>query len=150
MCQYNKDEGIYNMYSNLLKDKNIKITKNRLLLLETMDKLNKVFNVDDIYESLKRNNHKINISTIYRNINTFYENGILDKITEVNGIIYYQLQQNNHFHYLICTQCSQIIPLEECPLKEIEDELSKNTGYTIESHNLEFRGICPSCNKKIK
>lgn len=138
------------MYSNLLKEKNIKITKNRLLLLETMEKLNKAFNVDDIYESLKNNNHKINISTIYRNINTFYENGILDKITEVNGIIYYQLQQTNHFHYLICTQCSQIISLEECPLKEIEEKLSKKTGYTIESHNLEFRGICPDCNNVIK
>ncbi|NMB10213.1 MAG: transcriptional repressor [Tissierellia bacterium] len=138
------------MYSNLLKEKNIKITKNRILLLETIEKLNKVFNVDDIYESLKNNNHKINISTIYRNVNTFYENDILDKITEVNGIIYYQLQKETHLHYLICTQCNQIIPLKECPLEEIENNLSKKTGYTIESHNLEFRGICPKCNKNKK
>ena len=33
--------------------------------------------------------------------------------------------------------------------KKFENDLCKETGFTITSHNLEFTGICPECAKKL-
>jgi Fur family ferric uptake transcriptional regulator len=52
-----------------------------------------------------------------------------------------------HQDYLICRQCGTIEPIKApCPVHQLEEEIRVKTGYKDLYHELEFFGICPSCN----
>lgn len=134
---------------DLLKEKNLKVTSNRKIILEYIEERKDAFSAEDLYKKFLPEKN-INLSTIYRTLNTFWENNLIQKAAEIDGVIYYQKLEEKHHHQLICTECKSFLPIEDCPITEWKDTLENKTGYEITSHHLEFRGICPDCQKKKK
>ena len=79
---------------------------------------------------------------------TLSDKGMVLKNVGMDGLTYYQLNNHRHRHYLICTGCSTLLPIDICPLHDLEDKLSASTGFQITGHNLEFFGLCPKCAAK--
>ena len=81
--------------NDLLKDKNLRITKQRKLILDFIEKKDKPVSSQDIYDEI---NGEINIdlSTVYRNLNTLEEKDILLKTADIDGISYYQIKKDDH------------------------------------------------------
>ena len=48
----------------------------------------------------------------------------------------------------VCNLCGKVIPVDTCPLSELEETLQQKTGFRITGHSLEFTGLCPECSKK--
>ena len=90
------------------------------------------------------------LSTVYRTVGALSEKGLLLKSAGADGVIHYQLNNSRHCHYLICTDCSQVVPVDGCPLHVLEESLSQSTGYHITGHHLEFFGLCPQCAQRKK
>lgn len=134
--------------NNILKSANLKSTKKRLVILSVLNTANSPLLAEDI---LKETSKKvsINLSTIYRALFALTEKGILLKQTGQDGKTYYQINNRKHKHQLVCSLCNKVILIDCCPLLKFENELCKNTGFTITSHNLEFTGICPDCAKEL-
>ena len=133
---------------NILKNKNLKVTKQRKLILETIENQTNPTSAEDIYKLLK--NCDMDISTIYRNLNILEEKNVLLKTTNIDGINYYQLNTSDHKHFITCNICHKKYTIENCPIHDLEEKIEKETGFIIKSHNFEFSGICPECQKKIK
>lgn len=133
--------------NDLLKDKNLRITKQRKLILDFIEKKDKPVSSQDIYDEI---NGEINIdlSTVYRNLNTLEEKDILLKTADIDGISYYQIKKDDHKHFISCSSCGRKFIIENCPVHELEDQIIKETGFKIEGHNFEFYGICPDCQEK--
>ncbi|MDO5755319.1 MAG: Fur family transcriptional regulator [Tissierellia bacterium] len=135
------------MIDSILEKHSLKKTKTRRMILNyLLDEKNPV-SAEDIYHRIKMNQN-ISMSTVYRNLNTFLHYHLVIKVTQIDGMIYYQFNHKTHEHLLICTNCNEMIPIQNCPLGSIEDDLIKNTGYDIQSHLLEFRGLCPKCQEQ--
>lgn len=130
--------------SNLLKEKNLKVTKNRKIILEFLQKEENPISAEELFDKLKREN-EIDLSTIYRNLNILEEKGVLLKTTNLDGINYYQINNSNHKHFLTCNNCHKKFVIEDCPVHELEEKIEKETGFIINGHNFEFTGICPDC-----
>lgn len=133
----------------LIKDKGMRLTKQRKILAETLANESHPISAEEIFDLIK---DKINIdlSTVYRNLNTLEENDILLKTTNIDGISYYQVNNKNHKHFITCTICNKKFILDNCPIHPIEEKIQEDTGFIINGHNFEFTGICPDCQKKIK
>lgn len=127
-----------------LKKAGLQTTKTRV---EILNLLHKEFplNADQIFEKLK--NDKIKISSIYRNLATFTDADIVLKSVGQDGVAYYQLNNENHKHQIVCTNCGKTIDLDHCPVYEIEKNIEKQTGFKITGHTFEFSGICENCQK---
>lgn len=132
------------MEVDILKNADLKSTKKRRLILSILNSENNPLTAEEIYERTK-NKISMNQSTIYRALNTLTEKNIVIKNLYQNGKTYYQLKRHNHNHRLICSICGNTVQIDECPLKELENKLENQTGYTITGHYLEFMGICPHC-----
>lgn len=130
----------------LLKNKGLRITKQRKILAETLSKEKNPISAEEIYGLIKKD-IDVDLSTIYRNLNTLEENNILLKTTNIDGISYYQINNDEHKHFITCTLCNRKFILENCPVHLLEDEIQKETGFVITGHNFEFTGICPDCQK---
>ncbi|MCK9574384.1 MAG: Fur family transcriptional regulator [Clostridia bacterium] len=132
----------------LLKNFNLKDTKNRKIILHILNNSIKPLSAEDIYKLVSTEKHNINLSTIYRTLNTLSEKQILIRQLRQDGKAYFQLNKHDHKHVLVCTICHKEVPISECPFESINKKISKSTGYTILSHNIEIFGICPDCSKK--
>ena len=129
-----------------LKDLGIRVTRQRLEILNLMADQNKPLTAAEIFDKLKKSNLKLRLSTVYRNLNKFVENNLVSKI-EIKmdkKESYFELLQGNHHHHLICLKCGKIIPLK-CPLKNYENKISDQTNYQIVEHRLKLYGLCPDC-----
>lgn len=98
-----------------------------------------------IMDYLNKHGLKINKTTVYRNLSTLLAE---NKITELDfgeGKKRYELNKSHH-HHLLCNSCQKITCFEiKQDLHEQELEITKNTGFNITNHILEFFGICKDC-----
>lgn len=134
--------------NNILKSVNLKTTKKRMIILSVLNKSDTPLTSEDILERTSKEVN-VNLSTIYRALNALTKKGILLKQLSNDGKTYYQINNREHKHQLICSLCNKVILVNSCPLNKFESDLCKETGFTITSHNLEFTGICPECTSKL-
>lgn len=135
------------MNNNILKSADLKQTKKRNLILSVLESAQTALTVEEIAE-LASKDLKINISTIYRALNTLAEKDIVIKTLYQDGKTYFEINNHTHRHSLICTKCNKKVNIDICPLEPIENNLAAKTGYTITGHNLEIYGTCPDCQEK--
>ncbi len=130
----------------LLKKSGLKVTDNRLSILEVLKKSSAPLTAEDIYKTLENEKH-MSFSTVYRSLNAMLDAGILLMQVNQDSKQYFQLNTNEHKHIVKCIICKEAVNVDFCPMKEIEEVLAKKTGYKITGHSFEFTGICPNCQK---
>lgn len=135
------------MEQALLKKAALKATKQRQILLAVLQKENRAMTAEELHEKATPS-VPMNLSTVYRTLNTLTEKKILTKMLRKDGKAYYALEQHDHYHRLVCSVCKKTIPVDSCPLRELEEDLEQKTGFHITGHTLEFTGICPQCLQK--
>ncbi|HEY8364466.1 MAG TPA: transcriptional repressor [Haloplasmataceae bacterium] len=135
----------------LLTQSGLKKTKPRLMVLNVLKKAKEPLTVEEIYQDCHKKYPTLNLSTVYRILDTFLEKGIVLKpLIKDNTTSCYILNKHKHTHYIICQECHKMIDIEFCPFADYEKEIAKLTNFTILNHKLEFSGICPTCKKRME
>ncbi|WP_024615197.1 Fur family transcriptional regulator [Clostridium sp. Ade.TY] len=131
---------------NVLRDKKIKVTKARVEILKVL--LNKKDGVtaEEILMVCKAEGVNINLSTVYRTLDSFHEKKIVDKFILEDGVSSYKIHKHNHKHLLECDICHKEVEMP-CPIVQIEELIKRQTGFTLTEHNIEIKGICEECKK---
>lgn len=129
----------------LLKEKGYKHTDKRRAMLELLVKENRYISAKFVSENLSHEFPGLSFDTIYRNLNTYEELGILET-TELKGEKHFKigcLNADHHHHHHICLNCgkAKTIHIDVCSNLKIP-ELE---GYQIDSHKFEIYGLCPAC-----
>ncbi|CAK7003061.1 hypothetical protein CIW83_13465 [Tissierella sp. P1] len=124
----------------------IKNTKQRNVILDILKKTDSPITAEEIFIRSQDSNVNMNFSTVYRILNTFVLKDIAIKtsIGEDDKNLY-ELNMEEHSHYLICLSCKKMIKIGHCPLEEYESQIQRNTKFHIIGHKLEIHGYCPEC-----
>lgn len=121
----------------------LKVTPNRLAILEVFSSDCRPINAEYIFQKLQGQN--INLVTIYRTLSTFEEKGILRFVNVHTDSAHYELAEHHH-HHLICKDCGVIEEISICNKLLDKDALSQSKKFNfIESHSVEFFGVCKKC-----
>lgn len=123
----------------------MKNTKQRILIVDILQKAKKPLSANDILIRAIKKQPNIALTTIYRNLEMLYESDLITRYRIDEKEYCYELKKEEHTHYLICKNCKKKVDLPECPLKELEQSISNTTGFKITSHNLELEGYCDKC-----
>lgn len=128
-----------------LKEKNIKPTAMRLLVLQYLFASNEALSLGAIETALPYSDK----STIFRSLKTFEENGLVHTIHEGSVTKYavcgsacnpdFHIDKHPHFH---CTQCDITICLET----EVLPVINLPHNYTVSSQEFIIHGLCEKCN----
>jgi Fur family peroxide stress response transcriptional regulator len=131
-------------YTNLLKEYDLKVTPQRVAIVEELYN-NGHMNIDDLYKKLLSKFPSISLATIYKNINAMVEKVFLSEVKLPNSKSVYELVKVEHAH-LVCSSCGYI---EDVMLdaSSILEEASKITSFKIDSTNIVLSGICSNCSK---
>ncbi|WP_139492571.1 Fur family transcriptional regulator [Brevibacillus dissolubilis] len=127
----------------LLKDKGFKYTGKREEIIRICAKEKRYLSAKDIMERMKENYPTLSFDTVYRNLSTFVELGILEE-TELEGEGKYRLTctTHGHHHHVICTGCGKTTTLASCPMTVIPQI---PTDFTVTGHKFEVYGTCKEC-----
>ncbi|NJN61748.1 MAG: transcriptional repressor [Coleofasciculaceae cyanobacterium RL_1_1] len=98
----------------------------------------------EIFIELRQRNQSLGLATIYRALEALKLAGLLQVRTQTNGEALYSSAHQDR-HHLTCLQCGDSIPLDRCPIHDLEQQLQHVHQFKIYYHTLEFFGLCDQC-----
>ncbi len=120
------------------------MTNQRRKILDTVKKSASHPTAYEVYEEVRKNLPRISLGTVYRNLETLSEKGMIEKIEMSANQRHYDGRTDVHYH-IRCLNCGRIddIPLQA--LTALEETAARESGYFVAGHALEFVGTCPRC-----
>lgn len=123
-----------------------KLTPQRRAVLDILTHSRGHLTPTAVYDMVHREHPSIGLVTIYRTLEILAKIGLICEVhTKGNGRSYLLRRAAEHHHHLICSDCGEVIDFIDCDLSDLEQTLSLETGFEIESHVLEFSGRCRNC-----
>lgn len=99
---------------------------------------------DAVYEQVRRENPKISLGTVYRNLNFLSEMGMLRKISMPVGSDRFDGRLDEHYH-AACACCGQVFDLEWEALRQLDGWMLEDQGFEVQKRHLLLTGICQGC-----
>lgn len=97
-----------------------------------------------IFKQVRVQMPKISLGTVYRNLHVLREQGRIHELDFGEGIRRYDAIVEQHYHF-ICTKCGTITDLDMIPVNIIDEQVKKVVPGVVQSHRLDYMGICTSC-----
>ncbi len=134
---------------NIFKEKKIKLTPQRLAIIDFLSKKEGHYSAEDIYTTLKQDFPYMSFSTVYNTLKTLSELHLVEELYLLDKKVVFDTNTTPHFHFL-CTRCGKIYDVisDECfDLKKCETVFP---GHLIEKTHIYMYGVCKECMKKEK
>lgn len=131
-------------YTNLLKNYHLKVTPQRLAIVQELDKEGHL-SIDDLYKELLDKFPTISLATIYKNINAMVEKLFVSEVKIAEKKSVYELIKDEHAH-LVCTKCGMIQDIN-VDLELVSTFASTQNSFKINNTSLNFEGLCKDCSK---
>lgn len=132
----------------MLSDSNHRITNTLREMLGILYEAQYPLSVPQIIKRLEKRGIKANKTTIYRQIASLVGEGSIKEIRIKSNITHYELSGLEHHHHLICESCGKVDKVTshqlEKSMRRLEEKVAER-GFTVKEHNLEFFGVCSSC-----
>lgn len=142
-------------FKKLLKDKGLKVTTQRMLILEVLSQSpDQHLTAEEIHELVKEDYPEIGLATVYRTIQLLLELNLIDKINLDDGYVRYEIGQmgeekkKHHHHHLICLECGDVSSFEDDLLDKLEKRIQETTSFKVTDHEVKLYGYCKSCLSK--
>ncbi len=130
----------------ILVSKGMKITPQRIVLLEALVKMDHHPKAEDIMEYIRQHHPNIATGTVYKTLDTFVEKGIIKRVKTDKDVMRYDAIMDHH-HHLYCAESDRI---EDYFDDELNDLLlayfeKKNIpNFNIEEIKLQLKGTFQS------
>lgn len=144
----------YQQYAvKTLKEAGYKITRQRRTIVELLEKTDKALSPYDMRDMLQKQNINADVVTIYRILEAFEGLSLVHKVLALNGYIRCSREKinerkNSCHHYLLCKSCHKVDEVEGENLTKLEHKIETVKKFSIDSHYLEFTGLCNNCKLK--
>lgn len=141
MALYTKDE-----LEILIKESGLRITPHRMSVLLAVSKVKQPITVYELVAALRKK-EDIDQATIYRNLSSLHEAGILRRLDFNHGHAHYELETGRASHQIVCGKCETIEKIEGVSIDgAIQKMLNKSKKFkNTTTHSIEIYGVCKSC-----
>ncbi|MBD3274108.1 MAG: transcriptional repressor [Candidatus Marinimicrobia bacterium] len=132
-------------YLRKLKDHGLKVTERRKGIIQIFKEKGVHLTPHEVWKELQSRIDKCGLPSIYRNLESLTECGILTRIEEHDNERHYALcsaDREEHHHHITCVECGKVEALNLCMLQDRQ----QINGYEIVDHFMQVNGICSDCN----
>ena len=124
-----------------------KLTPKRIEMIRVLHAKGGHFTPEEVWGLLKRRFKKIGMPSVYRNLETLSECGVLVRIHQFDRQRHYAVcshRKDKHHHHIVCTRCNKVEEVSECKVRAPK----KVHGFRVLDHFLQFQGVCRDCKMK--
>lgn len=128
----------------VLNNKNSRITRQRMVILDELRKLTSHPTADELYEVVRRVLPHISLGTVYRNLEILSEQGHIKKLVFNNNQKRFDGNTVRHYH-VRCISCNRIIDIPPNIQVEVKYSQDISEDFKIIDYCLHFLGFCEEC-----
>jgi Fur family peroxide stress response transcriptional regulator len=132
---------------NKLVGKGLKITPQRMAILESIYELNNHPTADNIIEFIRQKHPNIATGTVYKELETLVSSQLIKKVTTDKDVMRYDGVMENH-HHLYCSESDLIEDYHDHELDELLRKYFENKnlpGFNIGEFVLQIKGTFTKC-----
>ncbi|MFN4196463.1 MAG: Fur family transcriptional regulator [Caldimicrobium sp.] len=134
-----KEEKL-NFYKNL----GLKLTPQRLAIIEYLEKTTEHPSAEDIYNALKDRFPSMSFATIYNTLEVLIKKGLVKELSLDSSKKRFDPSTHPHHHF-VCKKCGKIMDVEKHFDIAIPEDLK---DVEIEEFQVVFTGLCNECKEK--
>lgn len=141
MARYTKEE-----LTTYIQEAGLRVTPHRLCVLGMVAKAKQPITVYELVELLRKK-EAIDQATIYRNLSSLHEAGLLRRLDFNHGHAHYELETGRASHQIVCGKCETIEKIEGISIDgAIQKMLQKSKQFKkTTTHSIEIYGVCRNC-----
>jgi len=132
----------------VLRQHGYKLTPQRRAVIQTIVSTQDHLTPAAIYERVHQAHPNVGLVTIYRTLEILAELELICEVHAGGSCRSYTVGAPGHHHHLICSNCGRVVDFTGSDLGQLEQNLSRETGFRIDGHLLEFIGLCQACQKE--
>jgi Fur family ferric uptake transcriptional regulator len=96
---------------------------------------------EEVHRRLRRGRRPIGLATVYRTLDLFVREGLVERAHVGDGKVRYGLAARHHDH-LVCLACGEWEPIKDCLVSRPPRRMA---GFRVTGHQLELYGVCADC-----
>lgn len=130
---------------SMLSQNGFRVTRQRRAVLRAVAATHAILTPTDIHERAREEDPAIGLVTVYRTLGILSDLGLICHVHREGKSQGYTLAPFGHHHHMLCSGCGAVQDFIGCDLSELEERLSRETGFEIQGHLLQFNGRCQLC-----
>jgi Fur family ferric uptake transcriptional regulator len=139
------------VFINYLKEKSLKLTDQRRLILEIFLGTDRHFTVEELYHLSKKKDPTLGQATVFRTLRLLCAAGIAGEVNFGDKKVRYEHRYGHQHHdHLVCVSCGRFIEAVDSRIEKLQEGLCKKFGFLPQRHKMEIFGICSRCQAKAK
>lgn len=134
--------------SKTLRDQGVRLTRQRQILLELIDKSGRHLDAETLYKMAKELDPKINRVTVYRTLKMLKQGGLVDELDLMHydgEQHYYETRMKQEHAHVICLRCGKVEEFFGEPLQRMRQQVEDTFGFQILIARTEIGGYCAHC-----
>ncbi|BDC51276.1 transcriptional repressor [Bryobacterales bacterium F-183] len=131
-----------------LKSQGVRLTRQREILLELIDKSGKHLDAETLFELAQKQDPKLNRVTVYRTLKMLKESGLVDELDLMHmggDQHYYETRLKQEHAHVICLRCGKVEEFFGEPLQKLRRQVEQHFGFQIMLARTEIGGYCAHC-----
>jgi Fur family ferric uptake transcriptional regulator len=131
-----------------LKQRGIRLTRQRQLLLELIDQSGKHLDAESLYQMAHERDPKLNRVTVYRTLKLLKEGGLVDELDLLHydgDQHYYETRTKQEHAHIVCLRCGKVEEFFGEVLQRLRRQIEATFGFQIVVARTEIGGYCAHC-----
>ncbi len=126
------------------REKGLAVTHQREVIYRALSSTHSHPSPEVIFEVVREQIPSISLGTVYKNIRTFLDSGLLREVSEHHGLLRLEANMSPH-HHLVCSECKAIVDLEETDVEPVRLKRRLPGGFRVQRFSVEVIGLCAAC-----
>jgi Fur family peroxide stress response transcriptional regulator len=122
-------------------------THQRQVIFETVQALPGHPSPEMIYEKVRKQIPSISLATVYKNIRTFIDSGLLREVSLHHGSLRVETNRRPH-HHLVCIDCKSITDFDSQGTEQFRPDDKVLRGFQVERITVDILGVCKACSAR--
>ncbi|WP_449242247.1 Fur family transcriptional regulator [Desulfovibrio sp.] len=134
--------------ADVLRGRGYRLTPQRLAVIRALGRDASHPSAEEVHRRLLPDNPTLSLATVYKTIALLKQEGLLLEIDFGAADNRYDILRPYPHPHAVCTRCGAVSDPSDADVSELVERMTRETGYSISSHRLDFFGLCPSCRRK--
>jgi Fur family ferric uptake transcriptional regulator len=131
-----------------LKKSGKRVTSQRALILEIIQKGKGHLDADEIYRRARAVQPRLSLSTVYRTLRAFKEPGLIEELHFDDSHHHYEMKSTRKHQHLVCLGCGKVIEFQYSPTRYLKRNVPEIKDFEIVDAELRLSGYCSQCRRK--
>ena len=134
-----------------LRQRGIRLTRQRRVILQVMDAAEKHLDVDQILDRAQKISPEVHLVTVYRTIDLLKKEGLIDELDLLHlrgDRHYYETHGPRDHIHVACLRCGKVREFESRLYEQLKDQIARDCDIQVTVSRTEVGGICNDCLSK--